>query len=147
MVTFVHTWKTTSAKLVMCNLSTLSLICSLLFSNIYSSIYKFITCYFWRFVRFQISLFLKKRLVVFNNILHKRHSVTQCYAPCLTFWALFGSLVLATCNRTSCAQVHELPWGHWHIGNNREGTLSVFLSTYMHYTHLTSVGFEHSVCH
>ena len=27
-------------------------------------------------------------------------------------------------NRTSCAQVHELPWGPWRIGNNREGTLS-----------------------
>ena len=27
---------------------------------------------------------------------------------------------------TSCAQVHKLPWGHWWIVNNREGTLSVF---------------------
>ena len=34
-------------------------------------------------------------------------------------------------NRTSCAQVHELPWDHWWIGNNWEGTMSVFLS-YMH---------------
>ena len=23
--------------------------------------------------------------------------------------------------RQSCAQVHELPWGHCRIGNNREG--------------------------
>ena len=29
------------------------------------------------------------------------------------------------CNRTSCGQVHELPWGHWRIDNNREGTLSL----------------------
>ena len=34
-------------------------------------------------------------------------------------------------NRTSCAQVHELPWDHWWIGNNWEGTMSFFLS-YMH---------------
>ena len=33
-------------------------------------------------------------------------------------------------NRTSGAQVHELPWSHWRIGNNREGTLSDFLNTY-----------------
>ena len=33
-------------------------------------------------------------------------------------------------------QVHELPWGHWWIGNNREGTLSTctYLYTYT-YTH------------
>ena len=31
------------------------------------------------------------------------------YASCLSSWALFGSLVRATCNRTSCAQVHDLP--------------------------------------
>ena len=41
------------------------------------------------------------------------------------------SKVPAMCNRTSCAQVHELPWGHWRIGNNREGTLSVFLTIYI----------------
>ena len=35
-------------------------------------------------------------------------------------------------NRTSCAQVNELPWGHWQIGNNLEGTLSVFLNTYIY---------------
>ena len=34
-----------------------------------------------------------------------------------------------------------LPWGHWRIGNNREGTLSVFLMTYIYYAHLTSVRF------
>ena len=50
-------------------------------------------------------------------------------------------------NRTSCAQVHELPWGHWQIGNNWEGTLCVFLTTYIYYAYLASVGFEHSVCH
>ena len=31
------------------------------------------------------------------------------------------SLVPAMCNRTSCAQVHELPQSH--CGDNREGTL------------------------
>ena len=34
-------------------------------------------------------------------------------------------------NRTSNAQVHELLWSHWQIGNNREDTLSVFLTTYI----------------
>ena len=48
---------------------------------------------------------------------------------------------------TSCAQVHELPWGNWQIGNNQEGTFSVFLTSYIYYTHLSSVRFEHSVCH
>ena len=28
--------------------------------------------------------------------------------------------------------MHELPWGHWRIGNNREGTLSVFLTIYIY---------------
>ena len=36
-------------------------------------------------------------------------------------FALFGSLVPTMCNRTSCAQVHELPQSH--CGDNREGTL------------------------
>ena len=35
--------------------------------------------------------------------------------------ALFGSLVPAMCNRTSCAQVHELPKSH--CSDNRGGTL------------------------
>ena len=37
-------------------------------------------------------------------------------------------------SHTSCAKVHELPWGHWQmwIGNNRDGTLSVFLTTYIY---------------
>ena len=43
------------------------------------------------------------------------------YAPCFACGALFGSLVPAMCNRTSCAQVHELPQSH--CGDNREGTL------------------------
>ena len=47
----------------------------------------------------------------------------------------------------SCVPVHELPWGHCRIDNNREGTLFVFLTTYIYYAHLTSVVFEHSVCH
>ena len=34
------------------------------------------------------------------------------YTPCLACWALFGPLVPAMCNRTSCAQVHELPQNH-----------------------------------
>ena len=38
-----------------------------------------------------------------------------------TLLALFGSLVPTICNRTSCAQVHELPQSH--CGDNREGTL------------------------
>ena len=30
----------------------------------------------------------------------------------------------------SCAQEHELPCSHWWIGNNQEGTLSVFDENY-----------------
>ena len=37
--------------------------------------------------------------------------------------------------------------GHRRIDNNRKGTLSVLLTTYIYYAHLTFVGFEHSVCH
>ena len=65
------------------------------------------------------------------------------YAPCLVFWALFGSLVPAMCNRTSCAQVHKLPQSH--CGDNQEGTLFLWLR--ICYAHLASVRFEHSVCH
>ena len=32
----------------------------------------------------------------------------------------------------SSAQVHELPLSHWRIDNNMEGTLSVFLTIYVH---------------
>ena len=42
------------------------------------------------------------------------------YAACLSRWALFGSLLPAIFNRTSCAQVHELPQSH--CGDSREGT-------------------------
>ena len=58
-----------------------------------------------------------------------------------------GTLVPAMCNRTLYAQVHELQWGHWRISNNREGTLLVFLTRYIYYAHLTSLGFDQSVCH
>ena len=63
------------------------------------------------------------------------------YAPWLACWALFGSLVPAMCNRTSCAQVHELPQSH--CGDNREGTLFSWLHIY--YAHLAFVRFEHSI--
>ena len=43
------------------------------------------------------------------------------YAFCLACRALFGSLVPAMCNRTPCAQVHELPQSH--CGDNQEDTL------------------------
>ena len=59
------------------------------------------------------------------------------YTPCLTCWALFGSLVPAICNHTSCAQEHELPWGHWWIGNNQEGTLHIVFLTIYTYATLT----------
>ena len=42
-----------------------------------------------------------------------------------------GPMVTWALGRTSCAQVHELRWGYWRIGNNQEGTLSVFLTTYI----------------
>ena len=53
------------------------------------------------------------------------------YAPCLACWALFGSFLPAMCNRTSCAQVHDLPQSH--CGDNREGTL--FSSLHIYYAH------------
>ena len=43
------------------------------------------------------------------------------FVPCLACWALFGSLVPAMCNQTSCAQLHELSQSH--CGDEREGTL------------------------
>ena len=56
-------------------------------------------------------------------------------------------------------QSNSCTWAHGWIGNNQEGTLSFFLTTYIYiyiYTyiyiyiynaHFISVGFEHSVCH
>ena len=64
------------------------------------------------------------------------------YAPCVACWILFGSLVPAVCNCSSCAQVYELPQSH--CGDNREGTLFSWLHIY--YAHLDSVRFEPSVC-
>ena len=43
------------------------------------------------------------------------------FVPCLACWALFGSLVPAMCNHTSCAQLHELSQSH--CGDEWEGTL------------------------
>ena len=45
-------------------------------------------------------------------------------------------------NRTSCAQVHELPQSH--CGDIRERTF--FSLLHLYYAHLASVRFEHSVC-
>ena len=64
------------------------------------------------------------------------------YTNCLACWALFGLLVPAVCDRTSCAQVHELPQSH--CGDNRGGTLCSWLHIY--YAHVAFVRFEHSVC-
>ena len=36
-------------------------------------------------------------------------------------YAIMKIMISAMCNRTSCAQVHELPQTHY--GDNREGTL------------------------
>ena len=67
------------------------------------------------------------------------------YAPCLACWALFGSLVPAMCNWTSCAQVHVLPRSH--CSDNQEGTLFSWLFSWLHiyYTHLAFVRFRHCV--
>ena len=54
------------------------------------------------------------------------------YAPCLACWALFGSLVPAMCNRTSCAQVRELPQSR--SGDNWEGTLFSWLHIYIYHS-------------
>ena len=63
------------------------------------------------------------------------------YAPCFSCWALFGSLVPAMWNLTSCAQVNELTQSH--CGDNRESTFLSWLHIY--YANLASVSFEHSV--
>ena len=60
----------------------------------------------------------------------------------LNLLSTFGSLVLAMCNRTSCAQVHELSQSH--CGINRKGTL--FSWSHIYYAHLAFVRFKHSVC-
>ena len=61
------------------------------------------------------------------------------YAPSVSCRALFGSLVPAMSNRTSCAQVHELPQSN--CGDSWDGTLFSWLHVY--YTHLASVrGFK-----
>ena len=62
--------------------------------------------------------------------------------PCLACWVLFCSIVPAICNRTSYAEVYELPQNH--CGDNREGTLFSWLHIY--YGHLASVRFEYSAC-
>ena len=64
------------------------------------------------------------------------------YAHCLACWALLGSLVPAMCNRTSCAQVHELTQSH--CSDKREDTLFSWLHIY--YAHLAFASSEHSVC-
>ena len=59
------------------------------------------------------------------------------YTPCLACWALFGLLVPAMCNGTSCAQVYELPQSH--CGDNR-GHI-VFMCVYIYiYTHTPCKG-------
>ena len=65
------------------------------------------------------------------------------FAPCFACRALFGSLVPAMWNRTSRAEVHELPQSH--CGDNREGTFFSWL--HINFADLASVRFEHSVCH
>ena len=36
-------------------------------------------------------------------------------------------------NHISCAQVHELPWGHWQIGNNQDGKLYIYIYIYIYH--------------
>ena len=64
------------------------------------------------------------------------------YAFCFACWAIFGSLVPAMWNRTSCVQVHEFRQSY--CGDNREGTLFPWLRIY--YAQFASVIFEYSVC-
>ena len=60
-----------------------------------------------------------------NNVPSRLSPQWLCGNSCT--WAhdvrlhIAGSLVPPMCNRTSCAQVHELPQSH--CGDNREGTL------------------------
>ena len=66
------------------------------------------------------------------------------HAPSFACWALFGALVQAMCNRTSCAQVHELPQSY--CGDNQWGTFFWWLHIYIsYYAYLASVRFDHSV--
>ena len=52
---------------------------------------------------------------------------------------IYVSIII--CNRTSCAQVHELSQSY--CGDNRESTL--FSRLHIYYDQLASVRFEHSV--
>ena len=52
------------------------------------------------------------------------HDVSCTWAHVVQFHSL------EMCSRASCAQLHELPRGHWRIGNNRDGKLSVFLTIF-----------------
>ena len=64
------------------------------------------------------------------------------YPPCFTCWTFFGSLVSATCKRTSCAKVHELSQSY--CVDNQEETLFSWL--HIHYTNIGSSRFDHSSC-
>ena len=77
-----------------------------------------------------------------DSVATQRQLTMDLCIPCLAFWALFGSLVPAMCNRPSCAQVHELTQSH--CGDNWEATLFSWLHVY--YAHLASVRLEHFLC-
>ena len=98
---------------------------------LYMHIYLKHTLYKCIFIVYLISYFCRIRALYVSWV-----TSNQFYsAPYLTCWASFGSSVPAMCNCISyikyhiCAQVHELPQGHWQIGTNLVGTLSVFWTT------------------
>ena len=49
----------------------------------------------------------------------------------MTLWYLIHLGTWCIWAHAHGAQLHELSWGHWWIGNNQEGTLSVFLTTFI----------------
>ena len=67
------------------------------------------------------------------------------YTPSLACWTLFGSLVPAMCNRTSCAQVRELLQSH--CGDNRGGHCFHFISFHFHciYIYHKTISFTNKV--
>ena len=87
----------------------------------------FFTTYIYIYIYIYVYIYILRSSYFCANWLFCVSWVTSkqfYYAPCFTCWVLFGLLVPLVCNRTSCAQLHELPWSHWRIGNNRVGTLS-----------------------
>ena len=73
-----------------------------------------------------------------NNIKISLNSTGNVTGKHIHIYHIYWCTVALGHNCTSCTQIHELPWGHWRTGTNREGTLSVFLTIYI-YIYITLI--------